>query len=155
MAYRLRHGVGAVQDPATGKVSLPWWCTTLGGAFWSDKCAAPTAAQLRLEEDMSNLGPAALANPQLVVSLQQQWAQSFAEQCAADPTSCAAAEAPVTSAVEAGVQPFVDVATSAGKVLTTTTSLLSNPWILGIGAALVVLFAMSVVGGGSPRRYGR
>jgi hypothetical protein len=156
MAYRRRpRGVGVVQDPTTGKISMPWWCGPTVGILWSDQCAVATAAQLRLEQDMSNLGPAALANPTLVASLKEQWAQSYAEECAADPTSCAAAEAPITSAAEAGVQPFVDVATSAGKVLTTTTSFLSNPWILGIGAALVVLFAMSAMGGGSPRRYGR
>lgn len=155
MAYRLR-GVGMVQDPATGILSWPWYCGAFGPlGFFAADCGGPTAAQLRLQTDMQNLGPAALANPELVASLKEQWQQSYAQQAASHPVEAAAAEAPITSAAEAGVQPFVNLATSAGQVLTTGTSLLGNPWILGAGLVLVLVFMMAAVGGGSPRRYGR
>lgn len=130
-------GGKSITVDANGNWVPSWFCRYLGF------CLPPSASELSQANDLANLGPAASAAT--VATLQTQWAMTDAQQCAAYPEQCAAAQNPLGSALESGVQPFVDLSSAAGRAATAaldvgtgTLSLFSNPWLLAGGAAAFV-----------------
>lgn len=90
---RRRRGLGQVSCPPGETVNADGFCAAPGASPY----AAPWYCSLPIAElmpgcinanDMANLGPA--ASPQTVATLQAQWTQTDAQQCAAHPDQCAA-----------------------------------------------------------------
>ena len=118
------------------------WCSLPFSSLFSG-CAVPTPSQV-LASDMSNVGPAASADT--VATLQTQWAQTNASQCAANPDLCSAYNFAVANPTISALIGTSPAAQTAGNVLNVATGQASLStlmptwvwWALAAGAAIVL-----------------
>jgi hypothetical protein len=177
-----RRGIGDFTATVNGKsitvdsngAYVPsWWCLNFGTALGIASCAAPTPAEVSQVVGMSDIGPN--ASPALAAQVLADQQAAAATDCAANPQLCqAAASGALTSAAGSVVQPIADVASG---ILQTASDIGSafkcglfqiaqeqsdgsyacgpNYWLYGGVALVAAFFLATMIGGGSPRRYGR
>lgn len=180
--YQVRRGLGDFTATVNGKSItvdsngnwVPgFWCLNFGSALGIASCATPTAAEISQVVGMSDIGPNVSASAAAAVVADQNAAAAV--DCAANPQLCAAAASgePALSAVGTVVAPIGNLASGILQTASDIGNALkcglfqtaqeqddgsyvcATNWVLWGGIALVGLFAVVAMGGGSARRYGR
>jgi hypothetical protein len=150
------------------------WMMGLLGGLVNANCVPPTSAELSQAIGISDIGPN--VSPDLRAQMIADQNASVASDCAAHPTLCNAqvdAGSAVVAATEQVAAPLVNLTKGAVQTAEDIGNALkcgvfqtaqqqddgsyvcATNWALWGGIAIVGMFALAVIGGGSPRRYGR
>lgn len=138
---RRGRGLSAISNP-DGSYTVPGYCSWLPFSSLADACKLPTPEQVAAN-DLSNVGPA--ASPALVEQLKQQWAQTDAQACAANPQQCAEYNFALNNPTLSAAIGTGETAQSVGSVLDALSSSSSSGLSTTVLVALAVALGLGLV----------
>ena len=139
---------GLGQSVSNPRGTFPGWCNWMPFADYFDACKPATQEQLNAVVQ-ADIVKASGGNTDLATEQYQAYLSDVDALCQLDPTNCAAYKAATDSPTCAGI-----FGTGAmGKLFCGAPG--ETNWLLWGGLALVGVFGLVALSGGSPRRYGR